>query len=278
MTFETYYPRRRWFETGAWLLFFTVNVVANSIVENLEIARVGSPVASWEPWVWEFTSALLWLALIPVLLLFDRRFPLERPNPPRYFLYHLGFTLPYSLLHVLGMISLRELAYAAVGGNYDFGNWPREFLYEYLKDFRTYAGLLAIIYLYRLVLRRWQGEASLPDRDESDPAPADRFLVKKVGKEFLVKISEIDWLEASGNYVNLHAHGRVYPLRETMAAMETRLAGQGFVRVHRGAMLNLDRVAEIEPFDTGDARARLVSGATVPISRRYRAQLKERLG
>lgn len=278
MTFDTYNPRRRWFEVGFWLLFLAINVVANSIVENLEIARVGNSVARWEPWVWECTSATLWLALLPVMLLFDRRFPLARPYPPRYFLYHLAFTLPYSLLHVLGMIGLRELAYFGMGGNYAFGNWPRELFYEYLKDFRTYAGLLAIIYLYRLVLRRWQGEASLPDRDESDPAPADRFLVRKLGKEFLVKVSEIDWLEASGNYVNLHAHGRVYPLRDTMTGMETRLAGQGFVRVHRGAMLNLDRVTEIEPFDTGDARARLVSGETVPISRRYRAQLKERLG
>jgi len=278
MRFDTFYPRRRWFEIGFWLLFFAVNVTANSIVGIMEVTRTGSPVAGWEPWVWESTSGMVWLGLIPVMLWFDRRFPLFRPYPPRYFLYHLGFTLPYSLLHVLGMVGLRELAYAGMGGNYDFGNWPREFLYEYLKDFRSYAGLLAAVYLYRLALRRWQGEASLPDRDESDPTPADRFLVKKLGKEFLIKVGDIDWLEASGNYVNLHAHGRIYPLRDTMTGMEARLAGQGFVRVHRGAMLNLDRIAEIEPFDTGDARARLVSGATVPISRRYRAQLKDRLG
>lgn len=62
-----------------------------------------------------------------------------------------------------------------------------------------------------------------------------------------------------------------------MSGIEQKLKSQGFARVHRSAIINLDRVREIEPFDTGDARAHLVTGAAVPISRRYRQELKERL-
>lgn len=278
MDFERYNARRRRYEIGFWVVLMLVNVVANSMVENLEIARGDSGTEPWEPWVWEISSGLTWLALIPVLLWFDGLFRLERARLGRHLLFHLAFTLPFSALHVLGMIGLREIAYWWVGWNYNFGDWPREFFYEYLKDARTYFTLLLPVYLYRFVLLRWQGEASLPDSAETDSAPADRFLVKKLGKEFLVRTESIEWLEASGNYVNLHANGRVYPLRETMSTMERRLRDRGFLRVHRSAIVNMDRVAEIEPFDTGDAQARLDTGAIVPVSRRYRAELRERLG
>ena len=75
---------------------------------------------------------------------------------------------------------------------------------------------------------RLQGEARLlAEPDEGPPVePVDRperFLVRKLGKEFLINASEIEWLQASGNYVNLRVRGRDYPLRSTMAAIEERL-------------------------------------------------------
>ena len=277
---RNYLRHRRLFEIGFWLLLIGVNVIANSITTNIDHARAGLDVARWEPWAWEISSGILWLLLVPVMLVFDRRFPLDRPHPPRYFLYHLAFTVPFSLVHVLGMVMLREIAYAWMGGNYDFGNWPHEFGYEYLKDVRTYAGFIALVYLYRLVLRRWQGEAEFltQGREEEPPeAVTDRFLVRKLGREFLVKVEDIDWIEAAGNYITLHVGERLYPLRETMAGIEQKLDAQGFARVHRGAIVNLDRVKEIEPYDTGDARAVLTSGDVVAVSRRYRQGLKLRL-
>src|SRR3546814_5065488 len=103
------------------------------------------------------------------------------------------------------MVALREVAYASMGGDYDFGGWAEPWGYEYLKDVRTYVSFIAVVYLYRFVLRRWQGEAGFISEGREDiPAEplADRFLVKKLGREFLVKVDQIDWIEASGNYVN----------------------------------------------------------------------------
>lgn len=277
---QTYLRHRRIFEIGFWLTLAAVNAIGNSITVNIDLARMDAGFEPWKPWVWEVSSALTWLAIIPLLVAFNQRFPLERPNPPRYFLYHLAFTVPFSVMHVAGMVALRELAYGWMGDNYNFGNWLEGLGYEYIKDARTYAGFLVLIYLYRFVLRRWQGEAEfLTEGREEDAAQpvTDRFLVKKLGREFLVKVEDIDWIESSGNYVTLHVGERLYPLRETMSGIEQKVAAQGFARVHRGAILNLDRVKEIEPFDTGDARAHLVSGTTVPVSRRYRQELKERL-
>jgi Response regulator of the LytR/AlgR family len=106
----------------------------------------------------------------------------------------------------------------------------------------------------------------------------ERFLVRKLGRDFLVNAREIEWLQASGNYVNLHVRGRDYPLRTTMAAIKDRLDPVRFVRVHRSYFVNLDYLAEIEPLETGDARLILRDGARVPCSRRYRTPLRERFG
>ena len=102
----------------------------------------------------------------------------------------------------------------------------------------------------------------------------DRFLVRKLGKEFLLAANDIEFLQASGNYINLRVRGRDYPLRATMAGLEPRLDPARFLRVHRSYMINLDCLAEIEPLETGDARLLMTDGTRLPCSRRYRAALK----
>lgn len=78
--------------------------------------------------------------------------------------------------------------------------------------------------------------------------------------------------------MNLHVRGRVYPLRDTMTSISEKLAAQGFQRVHRSAIVNLDQVAEIVAFDSGDGEAKLRTDIRVPVSRRFRKELRERLG
>jgi hypothetical protein len=281
MSLERYLRHRQLWEAGMWSGFFVVNWLAGTWVAWLEIERHGLGFALWEPLLWEGSSNLVQLLLIPLILAWDRRFPLERGRIRRHLPAHAVFTVPFSLLHVVLMVGMRKAVYALHGGVYAFGHWPTELFYEYLKDFRSYAGILTVIYLYRFILRRLRGEAEFlsEERGEAEPKPVtDRFLVKKLGREFLVKVGDIDWIEASGNYVNLHVGSRVYPLRETMTGIGEKLAYNGFMRVHRSAIVNLDRVAEIVPFDTGDGEARLVSDIRIPVSRRYRKQLRERLG
>jgi DNA-binding LytR/AlgR family response regulator len=177
------------------------------------------------------------------------------------------------------MVGIRKFAYFTQHESYIFGLSGRELLYEYLKDVRTYFGLLVFVLFYRLVLLRWQGEARLLDQpDSGQPVkPIDRperFLVRTLGKEFLLPALDIEYLQAWGNYVNLRVRGHDYPLRTTMAAIEKRLDPKRFVRVHRSYIVNLDFVAEIEPLDSGDARAKLRHGDYVPVSRRYREALR----
>ena len=133
-------------------------------------------------------------------------------------------------------------------------------------------------------MRRLQGEASLLDAPDDDAPPVEpierpeRFLVRKLGREFLVPAADIESLQAAGNYVNLRVRGREYPLRSTIAAIEARLDPRRFRRVHRSHIVNLDHVASIEPLETGDARVHLRDGQIVPVSRRYLGVLRDSLG
>ncbi len=280
MTLDRYQQNQRLWEAAMWTGFFTMNWLVGTWVVWLEMQREGSATPLWEPLTWEGSSNLVQLLLIPLILAWDRIFPVTRENLRRGIVGHAAFSVVFSLLHVMLMVGIRKIVYALHGGIYDFGHWPSELFYEYLKDFRSYATILAVIYLYRFVIRRLRGEAEFltEEREQAAPQPVtDRFLVKKLGREFLVKVEDIDWIEAAGNYVNLNVGSRAYPLRETMTGIEEKLMASGFVRVHRSAIVNLDRVAEIVPFETGDGEARLRSNVRVPVSRRYRKILRDQL-
>lgn len=272
--FQDFQRWRRPIEIAFWVTLTTLITLFNGLVSEIDHARV----ARWEPWVWECSSSIVILALIPSVIALERRWPFRfdtwRHSLPR----HLLATIPFSVVHVLGMVALRKLAYASVGSHYEFG---ARFGYEYLKDFRTYFLIIVLLCLARLLLVRWQGEARLLAEPDGEPPTEtverpERFLVRKLGREFLLNAGEIEWLQASGNYVNLHVRGRDYPLRTTMAAIEERLDPARFVRVHRSYFVNLDYLAQIEPLETGDARLTLRDGATIPCSRRHRSALRER--
>lgn len=281
--YERYLPHRRWLEWGYWIGVVVVSATANTLTVGMELRRAGIEHHPLEPAIWEWSSNLVFLALVPAVAWYSRRFPLVLEDWRRALAAHVAGSLAFCVLHVVGMVLLRVAVYASAGESYDFGPWARQFAYEYLKDVRTYAGMVLLIEVYRFVLRRLQGEARLLDAPDDAPPEEpverpERFLVRKLGREFLVAANDIEALQASGNYVNLRVRGREYPLRTTISAIEARLDPARFQRVHRSHIVNLDQVASIEPLDTGDARIHLHDGTTLPCSRRYRAALKDRLG
>jgi hypothetical protein len=278
------FPSERWrraFEIGVWIAIVCIEAAANSVTVLIDIRNTGLDFADWEPVTWEWSSAATMLALVPALVAFTRRVPLHWDDWRRPLAWHVLASIVFCLLHVFGMVLIREVVYAWHGSEYDFGAWPRQLAYEYLKDVRTYVAMVVMIEGYRFVRRRWQGEASLLGApDEGPPVEPverpERFLVRKLGREFLVAAGDIEWLQASGNYVNLRVRGHDYPLRSTMAAIEERLDPARFARIHRSFMVNLAQVASIEPLESGDARVEMRDGSRLPCSRRHRDALKPR--
>lgn len=282
--YERFLPWRRRVEIALWAAYLIINTTANSITVLMDIDRVGlgQRFAPWEPVVWEVSSGLLWALVIPGVVVFSRHFPIHWDSWRRVLPWHVLASVVVCLVHVTGMVALRKLAYAAMGSHYDFGEWGIELLYEYLKDARSYCWLLLVISFWRLLLRRWQGEVSLlAPPDEGPPVEPverpERFLIRKLGREFLVAARDIEWMQASGNYVNLRVRGHDYPLRSTLAGLEEQLDPARFVRIHRSYLVNLEQIAALEPLDTGDARVHLRDGTALPCSRRYRDALRQRI-
>lgn len=282
MTLDQYLAKRRYWEVAILLTIVFIFFIANFGVEVIDGRQQGAAFDYRVSLILESTSHFATAMVIPLLILFEHRFPFRAATWMRSLVAYAAFSVVFSLAHVAVMYWGRVWIFGLMGTTepYRWDSWLGEFGYEYLKDFRTYIFFLALLYLYRFVLLRLQGEAGFLT-EEKDERPvggmSDRFLVKKLGREFLVRIDEIDWIESAGNYVNLHVGNRVYPLRETMTRIDERLLPMGFQRVHRSAIVNLDRVSEIVAFDTGDGQAKLHSDATVPVSRRFRQELRERL-
>lgn len=278
--YERYLPWKRWAEIAFWVAGAVTSAVGNTITVTMELTRAGLPFHPAEPAIWEWSSNLCHLAIVPLVVWFTRRFPPRLADWRTALPLYAAGSVAYAALHVAGFVALRNLAYRYGGSDYDFGDWGRQFFYEYVKDGRSFFGMVLTIEVYRFVVRRLQGEASLLDAPDDDSPPVEpverpeRFLVRKLGREFLVAAADIESLQAAGNYVNLRVRGREYPLRSTIAAIEARLDPQRFRRVHRSHIVNLDHVASIEPLESGDARVHLRDGTVVPCSRRYRAELR----
>jgi two-component system, LytTR family, response regulator len=104
----------------------------------------------------------------------------------------------------------------------------------------------------------------------------DRVAVRNNGRVVFVKMDEIDWIEASDNYVCLHCGKETHVLRETMGQLESRLDQARFLRVHRSAIVNLDRIKELQPWFRGDYRVILRDGTELTLTKSHRESLESR--
>jgi two-component system, LytTR family, sensor kinase len=115
-------------------------------------------IAPWKPFIWEMSSVLVVVWLIPLIIFFERRFRLDARPRWRTVLLHLGAALAYSGLHITGMLLLRHLAYSIAGEHYDNGDLTLRFIYELQKDLVTYLTVLLVIFAGREFQIRRTGE------------------------------------------------------------------------------------------------------------------------
>jgi two-component system LytT family response regulator len=106
----------------------------------------------------------------------------------------------------------------------------------------------------------------------------DRLPIKVNGRIIVIRLADIDWIEADRDYVSVHVGSKSWLMRETIAAVELRLALAGFVRIHRSALVNAERVKELRPLDKGEYMVVLNDGTELKLSRNYRASVERLVG
>ena len=120
--------------------------------------------------------------------------------------------------------------------------------------------------------------AYAPSSGTSSEPYLTRMVVKSSKSAAVVELSSVDWIEADGDYLELHAGAKVHLVRGTLSALEPRLDPREFVRIHRSTIVRISRVKELVPQLHGDYVVALSSGARLRLSRSYRARLGAALG
>jgi two-component system, LytTR family, response regulator len=116
------------------------------------------------------------------------------------------------------------------------------------------------------------------EQGKETPRKIERLVIKNAGQVLFQKISEIDWIEAADYYVCLHVGTKTHLLRRSMSDVDQELEQAAFCRIHRSAIVNLERVRQLEISEDGGTDVVLNSGARLRLSRRYRKDLQARLG
>ncbi|MCI3134159.1 LytTR family DNA-binding domain-containing protein [Phenylobacterium aquaticum] len=252
---------------AAFLSLFALFVLAGVTMDVFNVAHeraeAGRPVPIWEPAVWEFSSGLVLILLAPLAIRVARRAPPVPPPALGWVPIHLVAMLVFSLVHVVVMGGLRFAAYALAGGFYaplaPLGDWP----YELRKDALVYAGL---VILYRV----WM--VSAPAATASAPAAPAPLEIRDGARLRRLPLADIAWIEAAGNYVEIHAGEGVILHRAALWELERRLAGEGFVRIHRSRLVRRAAIRSLETSPSGDFTVKLATGEALGGSRRYRAE------
>lgn len=256
---------RPWF----FVLFVALVVVAvNASSDFLEMRRAGLDFHWWEPLLWEITSAIVIVAMAPLIGWAVRRWPPTRDNLIRPGLIHFGLTVPFAILHVIGIFAMRESIYWLADAHYGFFDEGvgAVFFYEWRKDVLTYAIIAATYWIFQYIADRRQASVARPTDD--------RIEIRDGATAVFLAPADILLVEAAGNYVEFHTSARTHLARATLAAWEARLTARGFVRVHRSRLVNRASIAAIKPTPSGDVEITLSDGRTIAGSRRYRDALE----
>lgn len=124
------------------------------------------------------------------------------------------------------------------------------------------------------------GKLNSSTRPSQSSQYLERITIRDPGRLRIVEVNDISWIESAGNYVDIHVYSQQknYLLRDTMAAIESKLDPAIFSRIHRSSIVRKSDIVELRPGDKGDAAVVLKCGTLLTMSRRYRDNLKEFFG
>jgi LytTr DNA-binding domain len=234
--------------------------------------RLAAPHNLWEPALWEITSGVVVVALVPLARRGAVFAHTATGRPVQAALAIAGLLLAFSALHLVGMGLLREFAYHLAGWNYSFP-FAHEALYEFRKDLFAYSAIALTFWFTE------RSPAAAPGGIEAEtatvgavPVASREFWLRDGRISILINPCEITSVSSAGNYVEFQlTEGRSHLIRTTLQAQDARLAPFGIARVHRSRLVNLKRVVALEWRASGDFELRLDSGETVAGSRRFKA-------
>ena len=189
----------------------------------------------------------------------------------------------FAVLEAIGVERLPEIIFATAYEQYAIRAFELHALDYLLKPFDQTRFKEAIRHAKERFRSERQKEGrmqitALLESISNKPQYLDRLVIKAGGRITFLSTREINWIEADDKYVHLHT-GKVNPMvRQTLSAMEAQLDPKKFRRVHRSAIVNVERIKELQPLFSGEHSILLEDGTKLTLSRNYREKLFELLG
>jgi len=189
----------------------------------------------------------------------------------------------FAVLEAIGIESLPEIIFATAYEQYAIRAFELHALDYLLKPFDQTRFKEAIKHAKERFrsLRQNDGRmqiSALLDSIKNKPQYLERLVIKAGGRITFLRTDEIDWIEADDKYVHLHTSKARPMVRQTLSAMEAQLDPAKFRRVHRSAIVNVERIAELQPLFSGEYSILLQDGTKLTLSRNYKDKLFDLLG
>lgn len=224
----------------------------------------------------QIVAALPWIGLSVAIVALVRRVPLRGGGIVRPLVIHGAAALLTAPAANLAIVALQR----AVGGT---GGGRGPYLEVVWDGTLRWVHVVVVVYAViaattQLWLDRARPRADAdPDPEHAPEATREVLTLREGSTTLRLDPCEIDWLEADGDYVRVHAGGRRHLVNHRLAELAERLAGAGFIRVHRSAVVHPARVRSVRPVGRGDQEVTLTDGSRVRVSRRRAGDLRRAL-
>ena len=209
---------------------------------------------------------------------------IKKENPDLVF---LDVQMPemdgFAVLEAIGIERLPEIIFATAYEQYAIRAFELHALDYLLKPFDQARFKDAIKHAKERFHSERQNDgrmqiSALLENIKSKPQYLERLVIKAGGRITFLSTDEINWIEADDKYVHLHTSKTTPMVRQTLSAMETQLNPERFRRVHRSAIVNVERIAELQPLFSGEYSILLHDGTKLTLSRNYKDKLFDLLG
>jgi hypothetical protein len=267
---------RAWLRPHAWaMLYWLAFLLVLEPSNILRAGQAGQTLSLPHEALRILLAALLGAAVTSAVQTLVERFPLRGPGRGLHFLIHAAGAAGLALTLVLASCVLAAWAFA--------GQWLPSWddIWDQLVSNFTLLmfALAALIALFQARPWRMASSASMPWPDAPAPArdaaPALTHVeIKRRGQLVSLPLSDVDRIEAQGNYVALHVGAELHLVRDTVSRFAARLDGLQFLRIHRSMIVAVDRICAVEALANGDALLHLTRGGPLRASRSYATAVK----
>lgn len=265
-----------WLRPHAWVLLYWLAFLLVLEPGNiLRASQVGQTLSLPHEVIRIVLAALLATTVTSAVQALGERFPLRGPGRGRHLLIHAAGAAGLALALVLASCLLAAWVFARRW----LPSWD-EIWDQLVSNFTLLMfALAALAALVQVGLQR--SASAAPPARPAAPAPAldaapalTHVQVKRRGQVISLPLSEVDWIEAQGNYVALHAGAEQHLVRDTVSRFAARLDALQFLRIHRSMIVAVDRMRVVEALANGDALLHITRGGPLRVSRSYAAAVK----